>query len=236
MSIVPLPGLIGQLFAIERGEWIAVNDRVSVVIEAAPIRQVISQSIPNFDALLSVCQDWSQSTYAALIGQAALVSVFATDAAQTLAQLQTELAGLAPTDPVPEPAAFTIKVRYASLADVAADHLAKAEALAPVVAEFTAQNRAADAAIQKIGQGLGPGWQTLEGPIDEIESGMSDLDGGWANLVDVLEATSAKALDITTAELLAADLAAAVARWDELAQAAVDFDEMASSLKTVRAL
>ncbi|HMK90948.1 MAG TPA: hypothetical protein VK446_15100 [Methylocystis sp.] len=234
MIIVPLPRSIGGLFVIGRDEWIAVNDRVSAIIEAAPLRDALKYYLlASFDALLSVSERWRQSTYAELVGEAALAGVFARDAAHTLTQLQSEIAGLKPTDPVPERAAFTIKVGFASLADGATERLVKAAALEPLIADFVAQNRAADATIVGIGRSLGDQWRSLDGPLGDIEKGMIDLDRGWGNVVDVLKAAGLRAQDITMAELLAADIALAIQAWNELAQVAAGFDRRAASRSAV---
>jgi hypothetical protein len=225
-AVIPFPGSIGNVFVIDRSQWVAVNDRVALVIEAQPVGAEIGRIVTNYAALLNVCTQWKNSTFASLIAQAVLVNLFAQKAVDTLTKVRDGLAGLDPNDPAP----FILKVGYAAMADTAGQLHGTTFALATAIAAFVSENHTTDAILEQIGQRLGPAWQSIAGPIGQLESAIADVQGDWSQVDGILATVSNKTSTVTVADLLAADIGGAIVQWQEVQTVTLAFDSMATNL------
>jgi hypothetical protein len=100
---------LGRLFAVPAVDWIAIDDRVTITIDAQNIAPEIEQYIPNYPDLLQACIAWRSSTWSGLITQRVNTEMFAAKAADVLGQLSSDLSGVKPGDPVPESVSFIIR-------------------------------------------------------------------------------------------------------------------------------
>jgi hypothetical protein len=76
---------------------------------------------------------------------------------------------------------------------------------------------------------LGPGWAGIAGPIATLEGAMTDVQSGWNAVQAAFGSAAASQADLTTAELLGADVQAAVNSWNAVASNAVAFDSQVTS-------
>ena len=230
--VIPSAGSIGTLFAIPEADWVSINDRVGLVIDAQNLASEIEQIIPNYAALLTACELWRPTTFPGLIAQAAYTSAFAAQAAETLGDLAGALKSLQPEDPLPVAVKFIFTVHFAALRDTAAEHSTTLDEIATQTSTFVAENRATDAVLQNIIDRLGPGWQDVAGPIGSLESAMSDVQTGWSSIQADFAAAANPPPDLTTAAVLAADVGGAITSWNTVGEEAVRFDSMATNLTT----
>src|SRR3954468_2816691 len=100
---------LGRPFAVPAVDWIAIDDRVAITIDAQNIAPEIEQYISNYPDLLQACIAWRSSTWSGLITQGVNTEMFAAKAADVLGQLSSDLSGVKPGDPVPESVSFIIR-------------------------------------------------------------------------------------------------------------------------------
>ncbi len=216
-------------FAVPASDWIVINDRVAVTIEAQNIAPEIEKYIPNYPDLLQVCTTWRSATWSGLIAQAVSTEVFGNDAAKVLGQLSSDLSGVKPDDPVPASVSFIITVQFQALAHTAGERGTTASGLTGQIAAFVSANRAADAALEKLPL---DGWSSIAGPVGSLETATADIQTAWGAIVSQLQAAAGGQLKITTAGLLASNLSTAITSWQALAKAAGAFVAMASNLSS----
>jgi hypothetical protein len=219
-------GLI-PAYAVPASDWIAIDERVAVTIEAQDIAPEIEKYIPNYPDLLQVCTTWRSATWSGLIAQAVNTELFGNDAAKVLGQLCSDLSGVKPDDPVPAPVCFIITVQFQALAQTAGEQGTTASGLAGQIAAFVSANRAADASVEKVPL---DGWSPIAGPIGSLETATAGIHTAWGAIVSQLQAAAGGQLQITTAGLLASNLGTAISSWQALATAAGGFVSMASDL------
>ena len=221
-SLVPVPGGAGALYAISADDWAAIAARVAQVIGTEDIAAQIQVYIPNYVSLLAATKAW-QADLAKIIAQAVYVGIFAGDMVNALTALAGDLKGLTPADPVPAGIAFLFKVKFGAAARSAATIDQGLAPLAPDVDAFVAQNKTADAAIEKIIAELPPDWKTIGGPLTLLDGAFTLVQQGWGGLAAQLTTLSGDHPGITTAALLAADLTAINKAWTDLGNAAAAF-------------
>jgi len=229
MTDVVLPegsGLIPP-YAVPASDWIVINDRVAVTIEAQNIASEIEEYIPNYPDLLQVCTTWRSATWSGLIAQAVNTELFGNDAAEVLGKLGSDLSGLKPDDPVPASVSFIITVQFQALAQTAGQQGTTASGLAGQMAAFVSANRAADASLEKLPL---DGWSPIAGPISSLETATADIQTAWSAIASQLRTAAGGQVEITTADLLASNLSTAITSWQALANAAGAFVSMASNL------
>jgi len=229
MTDVVLPegsGLIPP-YAVPASDWIVINDRVAVTIEAQNIASEIEEYIPNYPDLLQVCTTWRSATWSGLIAQAVNTELFGNDAAEVLGKLGSDLSGLKPDDPVPASVSFIITVQFQALAQTAGQQGTTASGLAGQIAAFVSANRAADASLEKLPL---DGWSPIAGPISSLETATADIQTAWSAIASQLRTAAGGQVEITTADLLASNLSTAITSWQALANAAGAFVSMASNL------
>ncbi len=236
-DLIPLPGTIGNVFTIDRSQWIAINDRVELVISAKPVANDVSQVLPSYLDLLAVCEKWKSTTFASLIAQAVAVNLFAQRAADALAKLKARLTGLRPSDPVPQDVAFIFKADFATLEQMAANLRNTAVTLATAVDALVKENRVADQVLTGIGESLASlwpplkdFWQPIAGTINLLEGALTDVQTDWDKVTAILNAGASQSVTITVAALLATDITGAVDAWQRLQNVTLAFDSMASTL------
>ena len=212
-AVLPFPGAAIALYAIDPSAWTAIDARVSIVIADAPIADEISRTITNFSDLLAVCQQWDATTFPGLVSHAAQVALFGSNVAKTLTQLSSDLSGLVPSDPVPASIQFIYTTQFAAFADTGAALLALLVPLQTQTAAFVAQNQTTDAGLSEL---LPPDWSSVGGSIGTLETALGDVQGAWTGIVSDLGTLSNGTIVITTAALLAADVASAIAAWTAL--------------------
>lgn len=227
--VIPSAEQVGALYTVPRSDWVAINNRVAIVIEVQGIANQISRYIPNYNSLLAACQQWKSTTLPTLIAQAVQASLFATRASSTLTTLSGELAPLEPSDPLPDTVRFIFRVQFEALQQDAGKLSQAAGQTTPQITNFVAQNRAADVSLEKVLHELGPAWEQIGGPITTLEGAMSDVQGGWSAVQTAFGDAAANQATLTTAELLSADVQAAITSWNAVAQDATAFDSQVSS-------
>ena len=235
MTDVVFPGGTGLIppYAVPASDWIVISDRVAVTIEAQNIAPEIEKYIPNYPDLLQVCTTWRTVTWSGLIAQAVSTELFGNNAAKVLGQLSSDLSGVKPDDPVPATVSFIITVQFQALAHTAGEQVTTASGLAGQIAAFVSANRAADAALERLPL---DGWSPIAGPISSLETATADIQLAWTVITSQLQDAADGQLKITTADLLACDLDAAITSWQSLAKAAGAFASMASDLGPETAL
>jgi hypothetical protein len=227
-----LPAGLSSPYLVAQSDWIAIDNRVTLVIEMQQIATVIKQYIPNYPDLLDVCTAWRETTFPDLIAQAVTTNLFATNAAQTLERLSAELAGLTPTDPVPDPVRSIIRVQVKALAQSAGQQAAASAGLQQPIAAFVSANRATDAALRETPL---DGWSSVAGSISSVEGAMANVQQSWASISTRLAAASGDQVQVTATDLLSIDFQAAIAGWTALGNAAAAFDSMVSGLNSTSA-
>jgi hypothetical protein len=227
--VIPSAGQVGNLYTIPQSDWIAINGRVAVVIEAQGIANLVSQYVPNYSRLLAACQQWKSQTLPGLVSQSVETSLFSNQAASILKKLETELQPLKPSDPLPDSIKFIFSVEFAALQQNAGNLSTASSKLSPQIATFVAENHAADAALEHVISSLGPGWEGVEGPIALLEQAMSDVANGWSAVQDAFGTAASSQADLTTAALLALDVGTAIKSWYAVAATAVAFDSHVTS-------
>lgn len=223
-ALLPTAGNTGAVFAISPADWQAIDTQVAVVIGDQAIGAEIAQYIPNYAALLGVCEAWQQTTLPALIAQADSTTLFAADAIQTLEQLEGTLAGLSPGDAVPSSTAFIVSVDYTSLQLTASGLQQSVQALSVPLAAFAQQNVIADGYIASMQSGLGPGWAGIGGQAGLVSQGLGEAVLSWGSISDLLGSIASGTLDVTTASLLSQDFTGAIASWTAVETAVTAFD------------
>src|SRR4051794_15087821 len=194
-------------FAVPTGDWAALDERVSLTIEAQNIAPEIEQYIPNYPDLLQACITWRSTTWSGLIAHGVNTELFGAKAADELGQLSDDLSGVKPGDPVPEAVSFIIRVSFQALEQLAGQQAGNAQTLAGPIAAFVSANQAADASLQKVPL---DGWSPIAGPIASLDAAASDLQTGWGLVASQLQAASTDRLQITTAALLTSNIDTAV--------------------------
>jgi hypothetical protein len=227
--VIPSAEQVGSLYTIPQSDWVAINGRVAVVIEAAGIADQVSQYVPNYDRLLAACQQWKSQTLPGLVTQSVEANLFASQAASILTKLETELQPLKPSDPLPDSIRFIFRVEFAALQQNAGKLSATSSQLSPQIGSFVAENRAADAALERVISSLGPGWEGVEGPIVSLEQAMSDVANGWTVVQSAFGIAASSQADLTTAALLDLDVQTAINSWNAVASTAAAFDSHVTS-------
>lgn len=230
MSVaLPVAGTVGSLYTIPQSNWIVIKDRAAVVIEDQPLAQEIIRYVPNFDALVAVCKQWLSHTFPGIVAQAVDTSAFSLQAAKTLTELSQDLRPLKPNDPLPDTIRFIFTVQFAALHKTATEQIATCHTLASQTNDFVNQNRAADRALDTIIGQLGPAWQPIGGPLGAFETAMGDVQQGWTSVAAAFAAAASTPTTLTTAQLLALDVQAAIESWKSVATNAADFMSAMSS-------
>lgn len=228
-SVLPLPGSVGALYEISSDEWQAINDQSAVVVDAQQIAQVIVQVIPNYPTLLPVCSKWQTQTYQSVVAQAGLVGTFGSTVAAGLGQIRASLASVGDADPLAEGQQFICKVQFESFATHAGTVESSVAALAPDIAAFVRENQTADVSLAKLASSLPPQWQSVAGPISDLQSGFAAVQDGWSSISAQLQALAAGTVSFTTGGQARAAIDAAVPAWNALNASAVAFDQHATN-------
>lgn len=224
---LPLPDGLAAPYAVPAKDWKAIEDRLSIAIEAEGISAEIERYVPNYRTLLAVCTAWRDSTFPALLAQAFTVELFAKKAASVMTELSGLLTNLTPADPVPEPVRFLIRIEFAALAQSAGEGAEKASKLEGAVQAFVAANQETDDALEEVPLG---DWHSIAGPIGALESGINSISASWSPVAAQLHEVAETTLTITTAELLSSNLAEAIGAYQLLASEASAFIAIASQL------
>ncbi|APC14643.1 hypothetical protein BLL42_02430 [Pseudomonas frederiksbergensis] len=231
--VFPLPNDAGAIYEISLDQWNAFNSQAAVVVEARQIAQQIIKFIPNYPTLLPVCVKWRPKTYPALISNAVLVGVFAATVPPVLLKIQSDVAALPDTAPVPAGQLFMWRVQFEAFADHANVVNDNVVALAPDVASFVSENRQADISLGQIASSLPPEWQSIAGPLDTLSSGLTNLQGGWSSILSQLKALSNGSAHLATAGQVRAAVAMAIPAWNSLNSSAIAFDQHASNSRLI---
>ncbi|GEO82952.1 hypothetical protein [Pararhodospirillum oryzae] len=227
VAIIPLPDGAASYVEIPRDEWTAMNQRAKVVVQDKAISSEVTKVVPNYPRLLPACQDWIDKTFPGMISHAIQVAGFATQAQKTLEDLQKDLKGIGPSDPVPDSVTFIITVNYKALAETAHEISDALAPLDPMVSAFVTENRTADETLSKDLAVFGSGWESLIDPLDSLDKGLSDTVSDWTSLRRSLINVSDGSITVTTADLLSQDLIGAISAWGVVKAAAVALDSWA---------
>lgn len=226
-KIFPSTHGAGAFIEMSEADWKALNMRAHVVVQDKEIASEITKVVPNYPALLTSSESWISTTFPGIVSHAIEVASFATKAANTLKELNGELKGVAPGDPVPQAVKFLIDVNYKALAQSASDIHGKIAPLEPLAKTFSTENAAADAVLEKKLSGFGPGWQSLIDPLGALDDALPKVATGWKSIGHDLSTIAGGTLTITVKGLLQAGLANAAETWCSLAAKAVAFDQFA---------
>lgn len=228
-DIIPSPGSVGSLYEISHGQWSAINDQAEVAVSLQQIGPVVTREIPNFPQLLAVCTQWQASTYQSLIAQSVLIGTFAASVPGVLGQIVTGLASVPDDAPLSPSQAFLCRVQFEAFANHAGAVQTNVAGLVPDLAAFTAQNLAADASLQAIAQQLPSSWQSVAGPLQQISVSLTEVAGGWNNIVAQLQQLATGDVTFATTGAARSAIAGAIPAWTGLGQAAAVFDHNATN-------
>jgi hypothetical protein len=227
-GVFPLPGAVGTLYQISAQQWTAINKQVAAVVEAQPIGRFIAEIIPNYPTLLPVCIKWQSQTYQSLIAHAVLVGIFAAGVPGVLSRMQQDTAAMADADAPSPNQQFLWRVQFEAFANHAGAVETSVAALTPDIAAFVAENQAADVTLEQIANSLPPEWQSIAGPISDLDNGFAAVRGGWSGISQQLQALAAGHVAFNTVGEVRAAVATATPAWTALNQSATAFDQHAT--------
>jgi len=208
---------LGRLLTVPEDDWTAINKRVGEAAAGAGAAEYISQYIPEFPVLVTVCKLWQDQTFESLIDQSAAISLYAGNAIygfQELLKAMSQLEGS--SDKVPD------KIRQ--LACLQFDNLNQSTvALSKIVSsvgvsisDFLYVNQEVDMRIARYTSKLGIYWEPLGETILKVDSAVEKSTGDWFALAHTMQGILDVKPAITMHFLQNLDINTAIGRWKQL--------------------
>ena len=218
---------LGSLFTVSESDWTQISKRVGLAILARDIATQIARYLPDFPALVKVCESWKERTFLELVLQSARLPAYCIRAREDFSSFERKLSGLDPVKPLPlqlQQEAQTVILWLAG----ASEPLAQAfKDLAAQVAEFTSVNQRIDAKIQSYTDRLGPEWKSIDPAAGAVSHATGLVLGAWSAISSDLSAVVSGRIPVTTPLLLSLGIASALRAWDNLRKKAEEFGRIA---------
>jgi len=214
MTIKLASAATSSMYAIPAADWTAINQRVGSVLAIAPAKDVISQTLSQYPALLDSSQQWTQSTFQGLITHARELNGYAGSAMSNFSQLHAALEGVKQGGGAVPPG---VQQQTASvlqqLAQDTAPLAAASGALATSMRAFLTDNQVVDGEIARFQAVLGSFWAPVGATIAALEQAAGRVTGGWSAITDDLNNVLAAPIDVTLPFLESLEIQAALASW-----------------------
>jgi hypothetical protein len=216
----------GSLFAISQADWTQISKRVGLTIVAAPIAPTIGQYLPEFPTLVPLCQAWASTAFPQIVTMSGQIVTFAKNAATELAAIQQTIAPL--KDPLPADVAAKIRQQFACLAGNASPVNNACAALSGQVAAFVTANQVIDQEIINAAGNLGPEWQPIEGPVNNVSAAAGLVLGAWSAIATDFNNVATGTIPLSIKLLLSLDIQSAISAWTQVGSEAAAFPSLAA--------
>lgn len=217
----------GALFTVPESDWTAISQRVGMTLLAKGIASTIAKFLPDFPDLVTVCQQWKDTTFPTLVSQSQAVATYAGEAIGSFTKLQQKLVGLAPDDPLPPDVETEASAALDELSTSTHDLASPFADLTEIVRAFYDENGIVDAKIEAYADRLGAHWQSIAAPAKAIDEATGRVMGAWQAIDDDLANVASGSIPITTPFLMGLGIDAAVNAWTGLKQEASAFPSLA---------
>ncbi|HEY5820511.1 MAG TPA: hypothetical protein VIT20_00955 [Propionibacteriaceae bacterium] len=225
-NIVLADASVGALFTVSAADWAAIDQRVQAVVRLSGIAGQVSQYLPQFEALVRVCEVWRDHTSSAIKSAAGALVAYCDQALVDFGTLQSELAGgpLTPTLQGQVVATVTALSTRTSVLDQ------QFKVVADAVADFVQVNQGVDAAVDAFVARLGPQWRSILPQATRVDAVAGHVRGIWAALSADLGALVSEPIDVTQQFIATLEIKEALLAWAQLRTEAAAF----SSVSVVR--
>lgn len=221
-------GTSGSLFTVPESDWTALSKRVGLTRLASSIAPVIEKYIPDFPQLVTVCENWANTTFPGLVDVSGRINTFSQECVQRFGAVQQAIAGLGQNDPIPPATVTLIQNSFASLAVDAGPLNSTVVDLSGQVKAFVDRNDIIDAEIANYAKELGPNWQAIGAATAPVQQAAGLVEGAWGAIATDFTAIATQKFEITMPFLLSLDVQSAVLSWTNVGKEAAAFQPMAA--------
>jgi len=208
---------LGRLFTVPENDWTAINKRVGEAAAGADVAQYISEYIPEFPVLVTVCKLWQDQTFERLIEQSAAVSLYAGNAIYGFQELLKEISVMdRSSGKIPD---RIIQLTYLQFDNLNQSTLALSKIVASVgvsISDFLYVNQEVDMRIARYTNKLGIYWEPLGQTIINVNSAVEQSTGDWFALTHTMQRILDSRPEITMPLLLNLEINAAINCWRKL--------------------
>jgi hypothetical protein len=218
---------IGSLFVIPEADWTEISKRVGLALLAKDISDHIARYLPDFPALVAVCETWKNRTFPGLVAQSKSLPAYCIRARAEVSKLRDKVSGLKPTDPLPPDLKREAEAVISMLADSSGPQERAFKDLAVDLTAFTSVNQLIDTKIKSYTDRLGPEWKSIDPAAGAVSRASGLVLGAWVAITSDLAAVVSGRVPVTTALLLSLELSSALLAWENVQREAEEFSRIA---------
>ena len=217
-----------NIFTIPASSWTVINQRVGVVLNAAPYQTYFNQLVPSYPSLLTSSQLWQSSTFNSLISQSQALATYAATAISNFSHLNADVKAAI------QSGSGTIsellkQETVATLQKLSSDTTALAAStnlLTQQVLAFLNDNKVVDNEVEQhkdIFDELGINWNTVTDYLITLENDVALVTGEWSAISDDLKNTLSNSVDLSIPFLESLNIDAAIVTWQNVQNEASAF-------------
>ena len=218
---------IGSLFTVPEGDWTQINKRVGLALLAKDISQQIARYLPDFPALVNVCESWKARTFPGLVQESATLPAYCVRAREDFSKLQQRLSGLDPNSPLPPNVKQEAESVIGKLAESSAPRERAFKDLSTDLAAFTSVNQLIDAKIKSYTDRLGPEWKSIDPAAGAVSRASGLVLGAWLAITSDLSAVVSGRITVDSALLFGLEISSALLAWENVQREAEQFSHIA---------
>ena len=218
---------IGSLFTIPEGDWTQISKRVGLALLAKDISQQIARYLPDFPALVNVCEKWKAHTFPSLVQESATLPAYCVRAREDFSKLQQRLSGLDPNKPLPPDVKQEAESVIGRLAESSGPRESAFKNLGSELAAFTSVNQLIDAKIKSYTDRLGPEWKSIDPAAGAVSRASGLVLGAWLAITSDLSAVVSGRITVDSALLFGLEISSALLAWENVQREAEQFSHIA---------
>lgn len=216
---------LGRLFTVPEHDWTAINKRVGEAAAGAEVAQYLSEYIPEFPVLVTVCKLWQDKTFESLIDLSAAVSLYAGNAIYGFQELLRAMSQLdRSSDKVPDNVRQLACLQFDNLSQSTFVLSKIVSSVGVNILDFLYVNQEVDIRIARYTSQLGIYWEPLGETIIKVDSAVAKSTGDWFSLMDTMQRILDVKPEITMSFLQNLDINTAISCWKKLQVEADSFN------------
>ena len=217
-----------NIFTIPASSWTVINQRVGVVLQAAPYQTFFNQLVPSYPNLLTSSQLWQSFTFNSLISQSQGLVTYAATAISNFSQLNIDVKAAIQSgsgtisELLKKETVDTLQKLSGDTTTLAAStNLVTQQVLA-----FLNNNKVVDNEVEQhkdIFDEFGINWNTVTSYLITLENDTALVTGEWSAITDDLKNTLSDSVDLTIPFLESLNIDAAIVTWQNVQNEASAF-------------
>jgi hypothetical protein len=213
---------VTSLFTISTSEWTSINQRVGVVLAAEAIASIISSDLPSYPALLTSSKLWESNTFNGLISESSVISTYADNSITNFMSISDSIKKVTGND-VPVALQTQLKNALKQLVTDTTPIVNTSTVLSTELGVFLKDNQLIDNEIALNKDALGSFWAPIGASIEALESAAGTVTGSWRAILDDLNSTVTKDIDVTMPFIESLEIDAAIISWQSIKTEATAF-------------